>query len=223
MMAGANPAAVQRILRHSDPRITTEVYGHLAPGYLRAEVDRLVFGLPAPNMPAVIELPGTSAVGADLGAFATRLLPEATDSKNEGRSPSGFPSESAALRWSGRQDLNLRPLAPQGPPPDFHGVAPVSTECHPAEVTEVCRTGSFHTEAPNAYKDTPFGAPVARLTRVQWLTPGEVAARLQVCRATVYKLCDAGQLGYARVGLSIRISEQQLGAFLSGNDPGQRP
>jgi hypothetical protein len=43
MMAGANPAAVQRILRHSDPRITTEVYGHLAPGYLRAEIDRLHF------------------------------------------------------------------------------------------------------------------------------------------------------------------------------------
>ena len=28
MMSGANPAAVQRILRHSDPRITTESYGH---------------------------------------------------------------------------------------------------------------------------------------------------------------------------------------------------
>ena len=41
---GANPAAVQRILRHSDPRITTEVYGHLAPDYLKAEVDRLRFG-----------------------------------------------------------------------------------------------------------------------------------------------------------------------------------
>ena len=40
MMAGANPAAVQRILRHSDPRITTEVYGHLAPDYLRTEIDR---------------------------------------------------------------------------------------------------------------------------------------------------------------------------------------
>ncbi|HEY6080020.1 MAG TPA: tyrosine-type recombinase/integrase [Polyangiaceae bacterium] len=34
MMAGANPAAVQRILRHRDPRITMEVYGHLTPGYL---------------------------------------------------------------------------------------------------------------------------------------------------------------------------------------------
>jgi len=43
MMAGANPAAVQRILRHSDPRITTEVYGHLAPEYLRKEIDLLSF------------------------------------------------------------------------------------------------------------------------------------------------------------------------------------
>ena len=45
MMAGANPAAVQRILRHSDPRITTEVYGHLAPNYLRDEINRLRFGI----------------------------------------------------------------------------------------------------------------------------------------------------------------------------------
>lgn len=117
--------------------------------------------------------------------------------------------------WAGPLDLQQRPLAPQGPPPDFHGVAPMSTECHPAEITEVCRTGSFHTKASNAYKDTPFGAPVARLTRVRWLTPGEKAARLQVCRATVYKLCETDQLEYARVGLSIRISEAQLEAFLA--------
>ncbi len=50
MMSGANPAAVQRILRHSDPRLTTEVYGHLAPEYLRAEVDRLSFGAPSPEV-----------------------------------------------------------------------------------------------------------------------------------------------------------------------------
>ena len=42
-MAGANPAAVQRVLRHGDPRITMQVYAHLAPGYLRDEVDRLRF------------------------------------------------------------------------------------------------------------------------------------------------------------------------------------
>jgi hypothetical protein len=44
MMAGVNPGAVQRILRHSDPRITTETYGHLQPDYLRNEIDRLRFG-----------------------------------------------------------------------------------------------------------------------------------------------------------------------------------
>ena len=49
MMAGANPAAVQRILRHRDPRITMEVYGHLTSGYFQAQVDRLQFGLPIPE------------------------------------------------------------------------------------------------------------------------------------------------------------------------------
>ena len=44
MMSGVNPIAVQRILRHTDPRITAEVYGHLAPEYMRAEIDHLRFG-----------------------------------------------------------------------------------------------------------------------------------------------------------------------------------
>jgi len=62
MMAGANTAAVQRILRHKDPRITVEVYGHLAPEYLRAEVDRLHFFPEAE--PPVEAVPVKEAVGA---------------------------------------------------------------------------------------------------------------------------------------------------------------
>jgi hypothetical protein len=46
LMQGADLAAVQRIMRHQDPRITTEVYGHLAPGYLKNEINRLSFGPP---------------------------------------------------------------------------------------------------------------------------------------------------------------------------------
>ena len=42
VVSGVNPGAVQRILRHSDPRITTETYGHLQPDYLRSEIDRLI-------------------------------------------------------------------------------------------------------------------------------------------------------------------------------------
>src|SRR5450631_2977587 len=52
MMAGVNPGAVQRILRHSDPRITTETYGHLQPDYLRSEIDRLRFNTVPANDPS---------------------------------------------------------------------------------------------------------------------------------------------------------------------------
>jgi len=45
MQAGAPVHAVQRILRHRDPRMTANVYGHLAPDYLQSEMDRLRFGL----------------------------------------------------------------------------------------------------------------------------------------------------------------------------------
>ena len=44
-MQGANLAAVQKIMRHKDPRITSETYLHLDPSYLRREIDRLTFGI----------------------------------------------------------------------------------------------------------------------------------------------------------------------------------
>jgi excisionase family DNA binding protein len=56
---------------------------------------------------------------------------------------------------------------------------------------------------------------VARASRA-WLTPGEVAERLKVSRATVYALCADGRLGHVRVGLSIRISEDQVERCLEG-------
>jgi hypothetical protein len=33
--------SVQGVLRHRDPRLTSEIYGHLAPDYLQAEIGRL--------------------------------------------------------------------------------------------------------------------------------------------------------------------------------------
>jgi integrase len=76
MMSGANPAAVQRIMRHSDPRITTETYGHLTPNYLRAEVDRLVFGLPveAAGAPASRTAGALAAGQQGAAPFAATLL-----------------------------------------------------------------------------------------------------------------------------------------------------
>ena len=70
LMAGANPAAVQRILRHRDPRITTEVYGHLVPDYLRGRIDRLRFGIVPPPKPST---DSQSSAGLSTG-LATSVL-----------------------------------------------------------------------------------------------------------------------------------------------------
>lgn len=78
MMKGANPAAVQRILRHSDPRITTEVYGHLAPDYLRAEIDRLSFGME----PGLLEEP---AVLMQEAVNSGPFVPEGPSAKRKRR------------------------------------------------------------------------------------------------------------------------------------------
>lgn len=43
LSAGANPAAVHRILRDGDPRTATDVYGDFSPEYLRSEINRLRF------------------------------------------------------------------------------------------------------------------------------------------------------------------------------------
>ncbi len=45
LMAGANPVAVQRLAGHADLKTTLDVYGHLAPGFMREEAERLRFGV----------------------------------------------------------------------------------------------------------------------------------------------------------------------------------
>jgi excisionase family DNA binding protein len=44
----------------------------------------------------------------------------------------------------------------------------------------------------------------------------DVARRLGVCAATVYKLCATGALKHVRVLNSIRVTEESLRAFLVG-------
>ena len=77
LMSGADLAAVQRIMRHQDPRTTTEFYGHLAAHYLKKEIERLSFG-PAPaeaatSPPQPAQEPRLSLVaGGGRGAAAPR-------------------------------------------------------------------------------------------------------------------------------------------------------
>src|SRR5712691_9233592 len=79
-------ATVQRILRHSDPRLTSEVYGHLDLDDMREGLKALDFG-PLPERAPAPVLPLRK--GPSSATFATHLLPAASIPKaeNPDRSP----------------------------------------------------------------------------------------------------------------------------------------
>jgi excisionase family DNA binding protein len=56
--------------------------------------------------------------------------------------------------------------------------------------------------------------------RARLLTVADVADPLGVCGATVYRLCESGELPHVRIVNSIRIRPADLAAFLAfGNQP----
>ena len=106
--------------------------------------------------------------------------------------------------------MNLRPLGPEGPNADPHGVAPGHLPSYPSDNTGVEGGAGSHAVAPLPPVETPFGALVVHDAVGRLLTVREVAMRLRVCRATVYRLVQAGALPVLRVSNSIRIPEAAL-------------
>ena len=50
------------------------------------------------------------------------------------------------------------------------------------------------------------------------LSVKEVAARLGVCRATAYRLCERGEIAHVRVSNAIRVSRHALDSFLASKE-----
>ena len=106
--------------------------------------------------------------------------------------------------------MNLRPLGPEGPNADPRGVVPGHMGSHPLDNTGVEGGASSHTVAPPPPLATPLGALMVRDAVGPLLTVREVAARLRVSRATVYRLVQDGALPVLRVSNSIRIPTRAL-------------
>jgi integrase len=121
LKAGVPYATVQRMLRHTDPRLTTEIYGHLDVEDLRAGVNKLRFTrrtAPAPMLGQTSnpEPLGESGVARGVENSFVRGAPvvqRLLSLQNEARSSLEIPNETAGFLQSGRQDLNLRPLGPE--------------------------------------------------------------------------------------------------------------
>jgi hypothetical protein len=114
LKAGVPLATVQRILRHTDPRLTAMTYGHLDVSDMRAGLNGLatsaIGSLPVAAhllYPSNEPLSGAGAVlepnfmqkrRASVGC-------EAVETKKKAADLTGNTGEINGLRWSGRQDL----------------------------------------------------------------------------------------------------------------------
>ncbi len=81
--------------------------------------------------------------------------------------------------------------------------------------------GSESTESPGLAAKSSSLVPVVspesgdkKMRRCRVLGVREVAEMLGVCTATVYKLCERGELGHLRVSNAIRIAREDLDAYL---------
>jgi len=99
--AGAPLVVAQRILRHSDPRLTANVYSRVDLGDLREGLNRI-------DIPAMPKL-----ATANAAPLVPLVSPRASPAKARRRDATDNSREIKNLRQSGRQDLNLRPLGPE--------------------------------------------------------------------------------------------------------------
>ena len=116
LMLGANLISVQRLLGHSDPRITERRYGHLLPDFMQAEVNRLRFGLDrlAPPLPANGRAQadggsGWQAVAGLRPPLGTPVVQPGRKSQKEAGTPSGNSEEIPASELA--RDTGFEPVA----------------------------------------------------------------------------------------------------------------
>ena len=98
-------ATVQRVMRHTDPKVTTETYGHLELADMQAGVDQLRFNVPLPS--------DDDKIDDKIARRGAPVVRNRSRRETNGRGPLRDPKESAAFHQSGRLDLNQRPLGPE--------------------------------------------------------------------------------------------------------------
>ena len=71
-----------------------------------------------------------------------------------------------------------------------------------------------------AMQPSTLPSPPLRVVPAPLLTVKEVAARLKSSRATIYRLCEIGQLRHVRISThAIRITADDLADFIAGTGP----
>src|SRR5205823_4866507 len=102
--AGASLVVAQRILRHSDPRLTANVYSRVDLGDLRDGINKIA--IPVHGVAGM----GTRSPAVSLQGFVATLSPNGEAPPNEGSSPSENPVENEGARLVG--ETGFEPATP---------------------------------------------------------------------------------------------------------------
>ena len=100
-------------------------------------------------------------------------------------------------------------------------MVPGGTGEQPVESTGELEPADSDTVAPSGYGHPPFGAPVVRDLPPDpgphecLLNVREVASRLGVSTALVYRLCEGKKLHSLRIGGALRFQEAAVHSFLA--------
>ena len=106
----------------------------------------------------------------------------------------------------------------------------VADSSKPLEVQRVARSDLSRASPEIAPNSQSFGAIVVQAERAggsesdltgHYLTVREVAARLRLSTATVYRLCESGGLEHLRVSNAIRVAESDLREFVRRQGQGR--
>jgi integrase len=170
LRSGVGLHSVQRILRHKDPRLTVNTYGHLTVGDLATELNRVNLpGAPTPGQHGSVESraaqasqPPAQACKVEPGKFENFGAPLVRDEET------GDPHDEVALRFGIKTAGFL--VEPTGIEPVTYALrmrAGQVPDGHPSSHLVVTPSFSDPTSHPVSHPITPgfsgFGAPVVRV------------------------------------------------------------
>ncbi len=114
--------------------------------------------------------------------------------------------------------MNLRPLGPEAASPLVDGLGPSGTGPDSLAISDAGSGSAPEGVARNGQDGIESWAPVGRASLVfgveRLLTVRQVAARLNVCRATIYSMVERGDLPRIRIGNTVRFTQADLVAAL---------
>src|SRR5258708_29823751 len=109
---------------------------------------------------------------------------------------------------------------PEGEKDESHGVSEGGSGSQPLETIQEQPPPILDPVAENGSVETPFGAPVVRDLppdpgpHERLITVGAVATRLCVSTASVYKLCQRGELRGLRIVGALRLQPSAIDEYL---------